>query len=610
VLDPLQLGSDVAGTLLAFALTPLLWLFLALFAWERGPLAESVGFGKLTFWLLVPASLLAYVAELTFARIGPDLLAINLGGGLFPLLVSCALFTRIAPPLRRSLAFFGVWFSVESALALAAVVYVSNPATQDVAITAIAAAFSLAAFALAPRLLGNAPSSAGRRVAGLVALTSGVTVLTFLASYTVPGAGIEEQFPIYVITPVLAGFVAVLIARPLFPGREALALPMAYSATTFGVLVGADVLRQPPLYGPGPINLYVIGGANILDLLYLSGLLALAAAYAAHHLLERGETPVPDDAGPTPPASPTHRLARSLQEQYDGRPSDSIRTASVAAHDAAAQAHRALELPEAPDPARPWSGLGVPGWVVADQANLDAQAATATADPPEAMRAWLAARMLVGVGRVLWAARLASIRARAAAYAIDLAIVTAPAVAVWWFLAASIGGSLVDVLSAVSFVTAAYGYIAVAFLYDAISETAFGTTLGKRLLGLEVRDRNFRRPSWLAAFVRTAPRLATYSAIGLGLSAAVAILAHGGVGAANAVVFGTLTNLVAFLYFLGIALTATVLFGAFAILMMALSSERQRLGDRWAGTWVVRAARPTSVVSVAPAPMPSAPPRS
>ncbi len=608
MLDPLQLGLDVTGTILAFALTPLLWLFLALFAWERGPLAESVGFGKLTFWLLVPASLLAYVAELTFTRIGPDLLAINLGGGLFPLVVSCALFARIAPPLRRSLAFFGVWFSVESALALAAVVYLSNAATQDIAVTAIAAAFSLAAFALAPRLLGDAPSYVGRRAASLVALTSGVTVLTFLASYTVPGAGIEEQFPIYVITPVLAGFVAVLIARPLFAGREALALPMAYSATTFGVLVGADVLRQPPLYGPGSMNLYVIGGADILDLLYLSGLLALAAAYAAHHLLERSGIPVPDDAGSVPPASPTHRLARSLQEQYDGRPADSIRAASVAAHDAAAQAHRVLELPETPDRAHPWSGLGAPGWVVADQANLDALAVTAPADPPEAMRAWLAARMLVGVGRSLWTPRLASIRARIAAYAIDLALVTAPAVAVWWFLAASIGGSLVGVLSAVSFVAAAYGYIAVAFLYVAISETAFGTTLGKWMLGLEVRDRNFRRPRWLAAFVRAAPRLATYSAIGLGLSAAIAILAHGGVGAANAVVFGNLTNLLAFLYFLGIALTATVLFGAFAILVMVLSSERQRIGDRWAGTWVIRAARPTLATPAAP--MPSVPPRS
>ncbi|MFZ0699026.1 MAG: RDD family protein [Thermoplasmata archaeon] len=611
MLDPWQLGFDAMGTILAFALTPLLWLFLALFAWEQGPFAESVGFGKLTFWLLVPASLLAYVAELTFTRIGPDLLAINLGGGLFPLLVSCALFTRIAPPLRRSLAFFGIWFSVESALALFAVVYLPNAATQDIAVTAIAVAFSFVAFFVAPRLLGDSPAFAGRRVAGLVALTSGVTVLTFLASYTVPGAGIEEQFPIYLITPVLAGFVAVLIARPLFAGREALALPMAYCATTFGVLVGADVLRQPPLYGAGPMNLYVIGGADILDLLYLSGLLALAAAYAAHRLLERGWSPVPDDATPTPPAAPTHRLARSLQSQYEGASIDAVRTASAAAHDAAAQAHRILELPEAPDPARPWSGLGVPGWVVADQANLDALAATSPAEPAEGMRAWLAARMLVGVGRSLWTPRLASVRARIAAYAIDLALVTAPAIAVWWFLAASIGGSLVDVLSAVSFVAAAYGYIAVAFLYGAISESAFGTTPGKWLLGLEVRDRNFRRPGWLAAFVRAAPRLATFSAIGLGLSAAVAILAHGGVGAANAIVFGNLSNLVALLYFLAIALTATLLFGAFAILVMVLTSERQRVGDRWAGTWVIRAARSISgAPSASPSPMPSGPPRS
>lgn len=607
MLDPLQLGFDVSGTILAYALTPLLWLFLALFAWEQGPFAESVGFGKLTFWLLVPGSVLAFLAELTFAQAGPDLLAVNLGGGLFPLLIAGALFARIAPPLRRSLTFFGLCFSAETAVALVTVVYVSGATVQDLAVTAIAVGFSLGAFLLAPRALGGAPSAIGSRVGGLVALTSGVMVLTFLASFTVPGAGIEELFPIYLLTPLLAGFVAVLIARPLFVGHEALALPMAYSATTFGVLVGADVLRQPPLYGAGPMNLYVIGGANVLDLLYLSGLLALFAAYLAHRLLERGWTTLPGPAHPTPRAPPTHRLTRALQAAYEGRPADAVRDAALAAHESAAQAHRLRELPEAPDPTRPWSGLGVPGWVVADQANLDALAASTSADAVEGMRAWWAARMLVGIGRDLGAPCLATIRTRIAACAIDLAIVTIPAVLLWWFLAASIGGSLVSVLGAVSFVAATYGYVATAFLYGAISESVSGTTPGKWMLGLEVRDRNFRRPGWLAAFVRAAPRLGTYSAIALGLSAAVAIVAHGGVGAANAIVFGNLSNLFAFLYFLAIAATATLLFGSFAVLVMALTSDRQRIGDRWAGTWVVRSSRPTWGV---PVPTPFVPPQS
>ena len=607
MLDPFQLGFDVSGTILSFALPPLLWLFLALFAWERGPFAESVGLGKLTFWLLVPASILAFVAELTFVRIGPDLLAINLGGGLFPLLVAGALFARIAPPMRRTLAFFGLWLSVESALALLAVVYLASVPGQELAVTAIAVGFSLAAFYVAPGVLREVAPAIGRRVGGLVALTSAVVVLTYLASSTVPGAGIEELFPVYLMTPILAGFVAVLIARPLFEGREGLALPMAYSTTTFGVLVGADVLREPPLYGPGPMNLYVIGGANVLDLLYLSGLLALAAAYAAHRLLERGWTPVPD--GPVPPPSPpTQRLTRSLQAEYDDRPADAVRDASLAAREAAAQAHRLLELPAAADPARPWEGLGVPAWVVADQANLDSLARSPSIEPVEGLRAWLAARMLVGVGRDLGAPRLATIRARIAACAIDLALVTVPAVVLWWFLAISIGGSLVSVLGAISFLAAAYGYIAAAFLYGAIAECVFGTTPGKWMLGLEVRDRNLRRLGWLPAFVRAAPRLATYSAIGIELSAAIAALALGGAGGASAAGFGSLSNSVAFLYFLGIAATATLLFGAFGVLVMVISSERQRIGDRWAGSCVVRSGVPTWAAARVPAP--SVPPRS
>ncbi len=82
----------------------------------------------------------------------------------------------------------------------------------------------------------------------------------------------------------MAAVVAPLVLR----GEEALALPAAFVAGTFGVLVGADVLRQPPLYPSSSPGLYIIGGAGVFDLVYLSGLLALATAFAAHRLLGRG----------------------------------------------------------------------------------------------------------------------------------------------------------------------------------------------------------------------------------------------------------------------------------------------------------------------------------
>ncbi len=150
MIDPIALTNDIVGNVSSLALPALLWALIYLLAWEQGPFATSIGFGRRTFWLLLPGALLASLVLLPIQPGANDWLAI-------------------------------------------------------------------------------------------------------------PGVGIEESFPMYLLPPFGAGGGAVVAAEWVFPGGEGLALPAAYVAGTFGVLVGADVLREPPLYiAGGPAGLYAI----------------------------------------------------------------------------------------------------------------------------------------------------------------------------------------------------------------------------------------------------------------------------------------------------------------------------------------------------------------
>ncbi len=377
------------------------------------------------------------------------------------------------------------------------------------------------------------------------------------------------------------------------------------------MLIGADVLRQPPLYVAGtPPGLYAIGGAGVFDLVYLSGLLAFAGAWLVHRVLGRGYAPVgPPLAEPAP--TPIGRLGRSFLAGVDGHLDESVFASANAGRAAAAQAHLLLGVPEgAPD--RPWQGLPVPGWVVADQANLDSVARSSSVDGREGFRAFLTARWLVLLGRELGARRFASIGARTAAFSIDLATVTAPAVLLWWYLIQSNPGSIDAVAGNIPFNTSIYGFAAFAFFYFVLAETFAGGTLGKRLLGLSVRNREMQAPKFSAALVRNASKLPTLSIVGVGFAIALLLLLKtSGSGTYSPGVGSPVPpGVLDFLGALTFIIVGIGLLGAIAVLVILLTSERQRWGDLVAGTWVVRTTLPavpgwSPPVPPAPAPVPS-----
>ncbi|HYB79120.1 MAG TPA: RDD family protein [Thermoplasmata archaeon] len=619
MVDLLQLSGDILANTLSLMFPALLWVLLFLIAWEHAPFAESIGFGRRSFWLLLPGALLATFGLFPVAPVSTDWVAVSFSGALFPLLVGLLAFGRAAPPRARSLSLYLLLLAIEGGLlfpfvlpgtagisrAFASAAGVSAYVGNDLAVFVVATVLTVLVGGLT--LARSDPVS--RRVGFLFTLTSGVLVSTFAASAAIPGVGITESFPFFLVPPVVAGLVAALLAERVFPNERAFAIPTAFLGSTFGVLLGADLLRQPPLYGTGPSGVYTIGGAGVLDLVYLSGFLAFGTAYGVYRLLGGAFQPV---GTPVPSAvlPPTAQLSRAFREGLDGHLTDSVHDSAGASRAAAEQARRLMGLPASDGP-RPWQDLPVPGWLVADQANLDASAQSGTTDGREAFRAWRTARWMVVVAREMGLSRFASVGARVLAFVVDLVVVTAPAVAVWVALLLTIPGGIDAALSNVTFNAAIFGFIAWGFLYFVLSETFLGTTLGKRLLGLEVRDRTLAPPSGLSSLVRNSTVLPLLTIVGIGVAIALTFGLKTGSSASLTVAGITLpTGIVALAGALAFVAGGVALLGGGGILVIAVTVERQRLGDLWAGTWVVRrgSAGPPTGATVRTTESPPAPP--
>jgi len=600
VVGPASLAYDISALVVSTAVPGVAWALWFTLAWRRPEFAESLGLGRQGFWLLLPGALLASFALLPITPVANDLLAVSFAGAVFPLAVGLLTLERIAPPLRRAMLRFLAPLAAESAVLLG-VVLLADAGSLDAAAGAIGTsgagaellfvALGVIAASAAVVLVGTSGGSPGdRAVAGVFVLTNAVLLLTFAGASATPGVGISEGFPYYLLPPMLAGVFAVLVAPWLFPRAEAFALPASFVAAGWGVVIGADVLRQPPLYGPGnAAGLYAIGGAGVLDLVYLSGFLGLIAAWAAHRLLGRSDRPVGTPLPRTPPA-PSALIRRAYLHGLDGELNASLADDVEAVRAGVRQTRRLLGRPEAAED-RPWEGLAVPGWVVADTANLEGSARAGTADPREAVRAWLTARELVRLAAALSRPRFATLGQRLAAFAIDAGALGAAGAAVFVGIVAATPGGLGAVLGSIAFNAAIYGMVAVALLYFALGELWTGATLGKRLMGIEVRDRSLGGIGGLASLVRNVPLLPAMTFYALGLSIAVAI-AMRGVGPGTSLVglglLGGTLEVVSLALFvvLGVAVA-----GVLGVLVMRLTAESQRVGDLWAGTWVLRRPR-------------------
>ncbi|MBN2065381.1 MAG: DUF1614 domain-containing protein [Candidatus Thermoplasmatota archaeon] len=100
-----------------------------------------------------------------------------------------------------------------------------------------------------------------------------VTIITFLVTRPVAGKGIVSAFPYWLLPAVCASLISVILSWKTFSK----AAPLAYISGTIGVLIGADFLHLPQLLQirTTSTTMAVVGGANVFDMVYITGILAV-----------------------------------------------------------------------------------------------------------------------------------------------------------------------------------------------------------------------------------------------------------------------------------------------------------------------------------------------
>ncbi len=109
----------------------------------------------------------------------------------------------------------------------------------------------------------------GRVIGGIILIGA----ITYLVTYPDPEHGIVSEFPLWLL-PILA---ASLLSAVFAWKKEQKAAPFAYVIGTLGVLIGADLLHLFELLST-PIHATtnaVIGGANVFDMVFITGVLAV-----------------------------------------------------------------------------------------------------------------------------------------------------------------------------------------------------------------------------------------------------------------------------------------------------------------------------------------------
>jgi uncharacterized membrane protein/uncharacterized RDD family membrane protein YckC len=603
VVDPGAVAFATVANIVALALPGLLWLFLFLLAWDHTQVAQVTGFGRFTVWMLLGGAFVGSLANLPFFSWDGDILAINLGGGLIPVGLSLFLLRNklFQNALRNFLLFLGV-FAFQSLLTFVAVL--AGPVSATGFASGLPLYLALGALVVPPAALivHGYPNRATLKVGVGLALADIALAISFLTTATNPAFGIYSEFPYYLIAPAVVGVLAVpllryLLARPL---EESFAL--AYSTSTLGVLIGADLLRQPPLYGFGPA-IFSVGGAGLGDLLYMSGLLALFVAFlmtrwGAFHL------PIPrSERSPTGPASDRVLLQQGGEAIRAQRFVETVARADEAV---GASVQRTQQLigrpPESMDPVR-WKGIPAAAWLVADASNLKKSAGAPR--PEEAPRAITTAAFVTGYLTTLRRQAFASTAARAGAFLVDLLVLALATVLVTLLVIQWLPGTDTRVLSTPLFNAVVIGATSYGLAYFVACEWLRGETLGKRLFRQRVVDSRLGPPTLLQAFQRNVTNVIALLAFGTGVPVATLILARPGPAESAVPLFGAIT---AVLIVVG-TLFVIAIPGLFAALACHADSERRRLGDRWAGTRVIQQ-RPgaTRPAGAGPHPVPAAGP--
>jgi uncharacterized membrane protein len=125
----------------------------------------------------------------------------------------------------------------------------------------------------------------GRVIGGIIL----VGAITYFVTFPDPEHGIISDFPFWLLPIVGASVLSAVFAWK----EQRKAAPFAYVIGTLGVLIGADLLHlfellSTPIHTPTNA---VIGGANVFDMVFITGVLAVFLDSVFLYRKKRGSKP-------------------------------------------------------------------------------------------------------------------------------------------------------------------------------------------------------------------------------------------------------------------------------------------------------------------------------
>ena len=272
-----------------FFLLPVL-LFAAVYIYykEFPGFLEACGMTAKEVGLLLIGSVVGLLGEVPVVIWGKSVIAINVGGALIPIVLSAYLLRKkILASHRAAAAWYAVIaaFAVLFAYSLISGFFLRHSASLFIAVNNFAAHITVPylfifAIIILDAVIGVSllyPPKRGYARDFLLLLigVEVISLITWWVSYIIPDLGIASDFPFY----ILPGGFAALMAVVIYFGDIAKAAPFAYISATLGTLIGADISRIPILFREMGTFAGSIGGAGPLDMVFLSGLIAISLTF-------------------------------------------------------------------------------------------------------------------------------------------------------------------------------------------------------------------------------------------------------------------------------------------------------------------------------------------
>ncbi len=343
--------------------------------------------------------------------------------------------------------------------------------------------------ALIPVIVGG--SLLHKKNIGLKRVIPGVAVVAAAAYYfsrLEPELGIVSDFPFFFIPSLAALSMALVMERGGYDS-----IPYAYSTAVFGVIIGADVIRIPVLVNMGILG--SIGGAGMMDLVYLSGLIACMPLILYYHF----RTPVGGSRDP---------LDESLRKLREGDLQDALLNAKKAVRKEIAATRRLLKkngyaFEEETEENKVFELLSFDRYKREDYFTL---MGSKKGGKDFAHKAFYTARLIRSAVRRRVKDLYTALGNRMIAYLIDIGILFVPFV--FFFITREVGLAEItqDPMSYPVVLGVLSLFISIQFLYFTVMEWYFGRSIGKMAMGLKVFSDDYTDISFVQSAARNSGR--------------------------------------------------------------------------------------------------------